>query len=106
MYERNCREINAKDKEEVEIASAVDKLVASSMEDVVHQLNEQIAALRHRCHAYYTKDYRMKDLRKTVADLKKDNRQLRDEYCIEITSKNKELIDARSERDKAESNLK
>ena len=95
----------AADKEEAGKAPAED-IAASSVKDVVHQLHEQNAALRRRCHAYYVKDYQMKDLRKTVADLKKDNRQLRDENRTEIASKNKELKDARSERDKAQSNLK
>ena len=69
------------------------------------QLHEQIDVLRRKCQVLYMKDYRTKDLRKTVANLKRDNHQLRDEHRIEFATKKRELKDAISQRDKAQLNL-
>ena len=71
------------------------------MDGIVQHLHEQIAALRRKCHAYYMKERRTKDLRKTVDDLKKEKQQLVEQHCLEIVTNIRELKDATSQRDKA-----
>ena len=71
------------------------------MDGIVQHLHEQIAALRRKCHAYYMKERRMKDLRKTVDDLKKEKQQLVEQHRLEIATK----ITARQKEDQFRSKL-
>ena len=51
------------------------------------------------------KERRMKDLCKTMDDLKREKQQLVKQHHLVITTKNRELKDAASQRDNAESYL-
>ena len=62
------------DKEQVQQASV--EPAEAHVNGIVQHLHEQIAALCRKCHTYYMKEPRTKDLRKTVDDLKKEKQQL------------------------------